>query len=201
MGNVKLAIRTTISFLLFICIYGFNFSVTAESSNSQNLGVNTDGRHEVTFIRDSDNACTQCHKDSKETRQGTHGEKVVAEIGRDLKCVECHNTIGPDHRENPSQVTKFSAAQSQIGTHKTLLDFDAILKATGNCTECHTSERLQEKTWVHDVHAKKATCSSCHVIHADGEKEGMQALERKAQIAQCVDCHKDFNLKKEDKGE
>ncbi|NQZ91031.1 MAG: cytochrome c nitrite reductase pentaheme subunit [Moritella sp.] len=201
MGNAKLAIRTTISFLLFICIYGFNFSAAAESPESSVINASTDSRHEVTFNRDSDYACTQCHKDSKETRQGTHGEKVVAELGRDLKCVECHNTVGPNHRENASQVTKFSSAQSEIGTHKNLLDFGAILKATGNCTECHTSEKLQEKTWVHDVHAKKATCSSCHVIHADGEKEGMQALERKEQIAQCVDCHKDFNLKKEDKGE
>lgn len=201
MGNVKLAIRTTISFLLFICIYGFNFSAAAESPDHSVINASTDSRHEVTFNRDSDNACTQCHKDSKETRQGTHGEKVVAELGRDLKCVECHNTIGPNHRESASQVTKFSSAQSEIGTHKNLLDFGAILKATSNCTECHTSEKLQEKTWVHDVHAKKATCSSCHVIHADGEKEGMQALERKEQIAQCVDCHKDFNLIKEDKGE
>ncbi|WP_017221427.1 multiheme c-type cytochrome [Moritella dasanensis] len=201
MGNVKLAIRTTISFLLIICIYGLNFSVAAESSDHDALTTSADSRHQVTFIRDSDNACTQCHKDSKETRQGTHGEKATVKLGRDLKCVECHNTIGPDHRENASQVTTYSAAQSEVGTHKSLLDFDAILKATGNCTECHTSERLQEKTWVHDVHAKKATCSSCHVIHADGEKEGMQALERKAQIAQCVDCHKDFNLIKKDKGE
>lgn len=201
MGNVKLAIRTTISFLLFICIYGFNFSVTAESPERSATNASADSRHEVTFNRDSDYACTQCHKDSKETRQGTHGEKVVKEIGRDLKCVECHNTIGPDHRENASEVTKFSPAQSKVGTHKNLLDFDAILKATGNCTDCHTPEKLQEKTWVHDVHAKKATCSSCHIIHADGEKEGMQALERKAQIAECVDCHKDFNFKQEDKGE
>lgn len=201
MGNVKLAIRTTISFLLFICIYGFNFSVTAESPTRSNIDESTNSRHEVTFNRDSDYACTQCHKDSKETRQGTHGEKAVEKIGRDLKCVECHNTVGPNHREDTAKVTKFSPAQSEIGSHKNLLDFDAILKATGNCTECHTPKKLQEKTWVHDVHAKKATCSSCHVIHADGEKEGMQALERKEQIAQCVDCHKDFNLKKEDKGE
>ena len=201
MGNVKLAIRTTISFLLFICIYGFNFSAAAESPDRSVINANTDSRHEVPINRDSDYACTQCHKDSKETRQGTHGEKVVAELGRDLKCVECHNTVGPNHRENASQVTKFSSAQSEIGTHKNLIDFGAILKATGYCTECHTSQKLQEKTWVHDVHAKKATCSSCHVIHADGEKEGMQALERKEQIAQCVDCHKDFNLIKEDKGE
>ena len=88
MGNVKLAIRTTISFLLFICIYGFNFSAAAESPDRSVINANTDSRHEVTFNRDSDDACTQCHKDSKETRQGTHGEKVVAEIGRDLKCVE-----------------------------------------------------------------------------------------------------------------
>lgn len=201
MGNVKLAIRTTISLLLFMCIYGFNFSVTAESLDRSNLEASTDSRHEVTFNRDSDYACTQCHKDSKETRQGTHGEKAAIELGRDIKCVECHNSIGPNHREDASQVTQFSPAQSEIGTHKNWLDFDAILTATSNCTECHTPKELQEQTWVHDVHAKKATCSSCHVIHADGEKEGMQALEPKAQIAECVDCHKDFNLIKKDKGE
>ncbi|MEH6453414.1 MAG: multiheme c-type cytochrome, partial [Psychromonas sp.] len=115
---------------------------------------------------------------------------------------ECHESIGPNHRVDAPQVIKYSAAQSKIGQqNKVLLDSDAILKANSNCTDCHAPDDLREKAWVHDVHAKNATCSSCHSVHVDGDKVGIQALDGKQKIGMCVDCHSDFNLIDEDKGE
>ena len=204
MDNLKLTMHTMINLLLLICIYGFSFNVSAETSSSTSTKTaNTDDtRHQVTFNRDKDYACVQCHKQSQKTLHGTHGENVIAKLGSEVKCVECHETIGANHRVNAPQVVKYTAAQSKIGIENSaLLDSDAILKANANCTDCHTSDKLREKAWVHDVHAKNATCSSCHSVHADGDKVGIQALDKKQKIGMCVDCHSDFNLADKDKGE
>jgi cytochrome c-type protein NrfB len=201
MGNVKLAIHTVLSFVFALCIFGLSFNVAADTSSAPEKAVESttsDGRHVVTFNRDSDYACTQCHKQSKKTLHGTHGEKALEKIGRDLKCVECHNSVGPDHRDGAPKVTKYTASQSKIGTDKNVLSHDDIFQANSNCTDCHKPQKLQKKTWVHDVHALNLTCSACHVVHADGEQEGIQALERKSQIKMCVDCHSDFNSIKEE---
>ncbi len=199
MDNAKLAVTTLINALLILCIYGFSSTVSAETS-SPNKAEQNSTRHVVTYNRDSDYKCTQCHKDAKQTLSGTHGEKAAEKLGKELKCVQCHDSISAEHRENSPKVTKYSAAQSKAGKNKHQLNFDSILDSTANCNECHTPERLREKNWTHDVHAKNATCSNCHVVHADGEKQGIQAKPKKLQIEFCVECHQDFNST-DDQGE
>lgn len=191
MDNIKLAFTAVINTLLIFCITGFLSTVSAETPPTKALQVDT--RHVVTYNRDSDYKCTQCHQESKKALFGTHGEKATEKLGKELKCVQCHDTISADHRENSPTVTKFFAAQSKAGTKKHQLNFESILSSTANCNECHTSEKLREKNWTHDVHAKNATCSNCHTVHADGTKQGIQAKPKKQQIEFCVECHQDFN--------
>ncbi|WP_022943019.1 multiheme c-type cytochrome [Psychromonas hadalis] len=191
MDNVKLAIATMINALLILCITGFLSTVSAETPPTKAHQV--DIRHVVTYNRDSDYKCTQCHKDAKQSLLNTHGEKVTEELGKELKCVQCHDTISADHRENSPTVTKYSPAQSKMSSNKHQLSFESILSSTANCTECHTPAKLREQNWTHDVHAKNATCSNCHVVHADGETQGIQAKPKKQQIEMCVACHQDFN--------
>ena len=192
MDNAKLAITTIINSLLIICIYGFSSTVFAETSPPINAEKNST-RHVVTYNRDSDYKCTQCHKDSKQALQGTHGEKAMKELGKELKCVQCHDSISAEHRENSPKVTKYTPAQSKIIKGKHQLNFESILNSAANCNECHTPEKLREADWTHDVHAKNATCSNCHTVHADGEKEGIQSQPKKQQVEFCVECHQDFN--------
>ncbi|MCP4323552.1 MAG: cytochrome c nitrite reductase pentaheme subunit [Psychromonas sp.] len=199
MDNVKLTITTLINALLILCVYGFSSTVSAETPHENSAQENS-SRHVVTYNRDSDYKCTQCHKDAKEKLFGTHGEEATKKIGKELKCTQCHDSISADHRENSPKVTKYFPAQSKVVADKHQLSFDSILDSNANCSECHTPERLRKKDWTHDVHAKNATCSNCHVVHADGKKQGIQAKSKKQQIEVCVACHKDFNAT-DDQGE
>ena len=195
MGNIKLAIVIMLKSILAFCLYGYSLHAVADTSTLQS--EDTSGRHEVTLIRDKDYKCIQCHKDSKETLMGSHGEDAHNIIGREVNCTECHNSIGPDHREGAPEVTKFSSAQSKKGTEKVYLDPELILKANSQCTDCHKPKYLQKDSWTHDVHAKNLTCSNCHDVHA--KKSKILGLERKEQIQMCVDCHSDFNQKEEER--
>lgn len=152
MGKVKLAIATMLKLTFAFCLYGLSLNVAADESPQ--VEANSSNRHEVTLIRDRDYACTQCHKDEKETLKGSHGEESFAILKRDVNCVECHKSIGPDHREGAPQVMKYSAAQSKVGTEKVTLSFDEILQANSQCTDCHTPDRLREDSWTHDVTLK-----------------------------------------------
>jgi len=192
MDNVKSAISRIINVMLILCIYGLSSTVSAETPAQENAQKDNT-RHVVTYNRDSDYKCTQCHKDSKQALQGTHGEKVIEKLGKEVKCVQCHDNISAEHRENAPLVTKYSPAQSKQAKNKHQLNFDSILNSTANCNACHTPERLREDNWTHDVHAKNATCSNCHVVHADGKKQGIQAKGKKQQVEFCVTCHQDFN--------
>ncbi|MCG9748912.1 cytochrome c nitrite reductase pentaheme subunit [Vibrio brasiliensis] len=196
MGNIKLAIVIMLKSILAFCLYGYSLHAVADTSTVQSEA--TSARHEVTLIRDKDYKCIQCHKDSKDTLSGSHGEDAHKILGREVNCTECHNNIGPDHREGAPQVTKYSSAQSAVGTDKVFLDPKEILKANSQCTDCHTPERLRDDGWTHDVHAKNLTCSNCHDVH--GKKTKVLGLERKERIKLCVDCHADFNqLKNKEK--
>ncbi|OIQ25576.1 cytochrome c nitrite reductase pentaheme subunit [uncultured Vibrio sp.] len=195
MGNIKLAIAIMLKSLLAFCLYGYSLHAVADTSTLQS--EDTTGRHEVTLIRDKDYKCVQCHKDSKETLAGSHGEEAHSILGREVNCTDCHNGIGPDHREGAPEVNKFSSAQSKQGTEKVFLDPELILDANSQCTECHTPSKLQEKSWTHDVHAKNLTCSNCHDVHANKAK--VLGIERKETIQMCVDCHSDFNQKEEER--
>ncbi|WP_038177116.1 MULTISPECIES: cytochrome c nitrite reductase pentaheme subunit [Vibrio] len=194
MGNIKLAMVIMLKSLLAFCLYGYSLHAVADTSTLQS--EEPLARHEVTFIRDKDYKCIQCHKDAKQTLAGSHGEEAHKALGREVNCTECHNNIGPDHREGASIVTKYSSAQSQLGTDKVFLDPQAILKANSQCVDCHQPQPLRESSWTHDVHAKNLTCSNCHDVHASKTK--VLGLEHKQRIKLCVDCHSDFNhLKKE----
>lgn len=202
MGNVKIAMCTVLTGLLVICTYGLSFSVVADPepqrATSEVVSSNSASeKHQVTFIRDQDYKCVQCHKDSKKTLQGTHGDVIHAQTKRDVSCVDCHSSISSQHRDGAPEVNKLGASQSVAGTHKTVFDKASIFSKNQTCIDCHEATELREKNWTHDVHAVNLTCASCHTVHA--EKDAMKGLERKAQIKVCVDCHSD--LKKEELGE
>ncbi|MFC5077702.1 Cytochrome c-type protein NrfB precursor [Vibrio thalassae] len=196
MGNVKLTMAIMLQALLALTLYGYSLNALADHATLAKEGGAQ--RHKVELIRDKDYKCLQCHKDSKKTLAGSHGETAVDSIGSELNCTQCHSNIGPDHRDGASTVIKYHPAQSQPGTNKTWLDPEAILKANSRCTECHQPEPLRKDSWTHDVHAKNLTCTNCHSVHA--EKAKVLSYDHKAQIKLCVDCHKDFNEKREEEG-
>ncbi len=195
MGSFKLAIAIMLKLLFAFCLNGYSLHAVADESVISDKSSSE--RHEVTLIRDRDYKCTQCHKDSKETLFGSHGENSHQSLGRDINCTECHNNIGPEHRDGAPLVTKYSSAQSQQGTDKSLLSPEDILQANSQCTGCHTPEDLRTNSWTHDVHAKNLTCSNCHNVH--DVKGKVLGLEPKKQIDMCVDCHSDFNQIKEER--
>ncbi len=195
MGNIKLAIVIMLKSILAFCLYGHSLHAVADTSTAQPEGKST--RHEVTFIRDKDYKCIQCHKDSKQTLMGSHGSEAQKVLDRTIGCTECHNNIGPEHRDGAPLVTKYSSIQSQPGTGKHSLTPDAILKANSQCVDCHQPHDLRDSSWTHDVHAKNLTCSNCHDVHANKAKVlGLE--DNKEQIELCVDCHSDFNQLKEE---
>ena len=193
MGNIKLAIVIMLKSLLAFCLYGYSIHALADSPTVDS--VTDSARHEVELIRDKDYKCVQCHKDSKDTLFGSHGEKAHQVLGREVNCTECHNNVGPDHREGAPVVTKYRSAQSMLGTDSELLTTESILQANSECIDCHEPQSLQESDWTHDVHAQNLTCSNCHDVHA--KKSKVLALDKKERIKLCVDCHSDFNQLKE----
>ncbi|MFA0568989.1 MAG: cytochrome c nitrite reductase pentaheme subunit [Vibrio gallaecicus] len=193
MGNIKLAIVIMLKSLLAFCLYGYSIHALADSPTVDS--VTDSARHEVELIRDKDYKCVQCHKDSKDTLLGSHGEKAHKALGREVNCTECHNNISPDHREGAPIVTKYRSAQSMLGTDSELLTPESVLQANSECTDCHEPQSLQDSDWTHDVHAQNLTCSNCHDVHA--KKSKVLALDKKERIKLCVDCHSDFNQLKE----
>ncbi|WP_070962796.1 cytochrome c nitrite reductase pentaheme subunit [Vibrio sonorensis] len=189
MGKIKLAIVIMLKIILAFCLYGYSLHVVSDSNISKQR--EQEDRHVVTPIRDKDYKCTQCHKDAKETLLQSHGEGSQKILQRELTCTECHNNIGPDHREGAPQVIKYSSAQSEHGSNKTFLTPEEVLKANQLCTDCHQPQYLQEDSWTHDVHADNLTCSNCHDVH--GNKGKVLSLDHKEKIQLCVDCHSDFN--------
>ncbi|MCJ2376514.1 cytochrome c nitrite reductase pentaheme subunit [Vibrio sp. ZSDZ34] len=194
MGNIKLTMGMMLQALLLLCLYGFSINAFADETTSE-TSVESE-RHKVSLIRDKDYKCVQCHKDSKETLHGSHGDNAFENLGKEVNCTNCHSNIGPDHRDGGSTVIKYHDAQSQPGTNKVLLSQEAILKANSQCTECHQPQYLRKDSWTHDVHAKNLTCSNCHSVHA--EKAKVLSFDHKEKIKMCVDCHKDFNDKREE---
>ncbi|OBT13251.1 cytochrome c nitrite reductase pentaheme subunit [Vibrio sp. UCD-FRSSP16_10] len=194
MGNIKLTIATLLRIFIASCLFGYSINALANDGVPSNSA--TSERFKVEFTRDKDYKCTQCHKDSKHTLAGSHGQNVIDKIGKEVNCTDCHSNIGPDHRDGASTVTKYSDAQSQAGTDKHQLPTDQILKANSMCTDCHTPERLQKANWTHDVHAKNLTCTNCHTVHATDAK--VLSFDRKAKIGTCVDCHSDINHQREE---
>ncbi|MFA0441855.1 cytochrome c nitrite reductase pentaheme subunit [Vibrio sp. 10N.286.49.C2] len=197
MGNVKLTITIMLQALLAFSFYGFSLNAFADDAAFPQEGA-AQQRYKVELIRDKDYKCVQCHKDSKQTLAGSHGEDAMAALGKEVNCTQCHSNIGPDHRDGASTVIQYHEAQSQAGSDKTQLNSVAILKANQLCTDCHQPPELRKANWTHDVHAKNLTCSNCHSVHA--EKAKALSYDHKTTIKMCVDCHKDFNELREEEG-
>ncbi|EEX66594.1 MULTISPECIES: cytochrome c nitrite reductase pentaheme subunit [Vibrio] len=195
MGKVQFAIAIMLKSLLAFCLYGYSIYAVAESSDKKSEA--SPQRHEVTFIRDADYKCVQCHKDAKNTLLESHSEQALQQAGRELNCTNCHSNIGPEHRNGAEDVTKYFSAQSQPGNEKVYLEPEQILQANSVCMDCHQPEKLREKSWTHDVHAKNLTCSNCHTVHAMDAK--VLSFDHKQKIKLCVDCHSDFKAKEEEK--
>lgn len=75
MGNIKLAIVIMLKTILAFCLYGYSLHAVAADSSAP-IAEESSTRHEVTLIRDKDYKCIQCHKDSKESLQQSHGENA-----------------------------------------------------------------------------------------------------------------------------
>ncbi|MGL5429971.1 MAG: cytochrome c nitrite reductase pentaheme subunit [Vibrio sp.] len=195
MGKVQFAIAIMLKFLLAFCLYGYSIYAVAESSDKKSEA--SPQRHKVTFIRDADYKCVQCHKDAKNTLLESHSEQALQLEGRELSCTNCHSNIGPEHRNGAEDVTKYFDAQSRLGTEKIYLEPEQILQANKVCMDCHQPEKLREKSWTHDVHAKNLTCSNCHTVHATAAK--VLSFDHKQKIKLCVDCHSDFKAKEGEK--
>lgn len=193
MGNTKLTISIMLKLLLVLCSFGYSIHVYAQMPLEPE--ASSVSRHIVEITRDKDMKCIQCHKEAKHSLHGSHGENVLKKRGSEINCTTCHGNIGPDHRENGSTVTKFHSAQSKTAPHKQHLSQQEILQANEQCVACHTPHDLQKANWTHDVHAKNLTCSNCHQVHA--KKAKVLDMDATQKVKMCVDCHADFNPKKE----
>jgi len=193
MGNIKLTMNIMLPLLFALCLLGLSMNVLADEDVTDHLA--TSERYQVKLTRDPDYKCIQCHKDSKQTLAGTHGQNIIDTLGKPAYCTDCHSNIGPDHRDGGSTVIKYADAQSQAGTDKNQLPQKQILQANHACMDCHTPESLRQGSWTHDVHAKNLTCSNCHDVHAKEAK--VLSFDRKELVKMCVDCHADFNHKRQ----
>ncbi|MGF1727012.1 cytochrome c nitrite reductase pentaheme subunit [Photobacterium nomapromontoriensis] len=199
MATYKVALNSVVTLFVAMCIWGFSINVAADSQPAEATSVSSSvssqelGRHVVEFNRDRDYACTQCHKDEKDTLKGAHSDAIHAQTNRNITCVDCHSNVGKDHRDGAPVVTKFAPSQSVAGSEKTAADVAWITQQNETCVECHDPKDLREVNWIHDVHAVDLSCASCHTIHP--QTDPMKGIDRKSKIKLCVDCHSD--LKKE----
>ncbi|MFV0576000.1 MAG: cytochrome c nitrite reductase pentaheme subunit [Vibrio sp.] len=161
-----------------------------EQAASQQKSQDQSGEFAVSFVRDKNYACTQCHKDDHDALKGEHAKAMNEKTGRNVGCVDCHSTISPEHRNGAPHVVKFKQGQAVAGKEKPAQDAAWISKQNAQCLDCHEGKQLREANWTHDVHAQSLTCASCHKIHP--EKDPMQDIERKPRIKMCVDCHSDM---------
>lgn len=217
MGDSRLTIGILLKSLLILCLYGFsvNHAVAADGTATSKAETATKAvpkaKKTTRKRRDPDAKCLQCHSSSRITQHETHGDSATEILGKPVSCESCHNKIGSKHRKGAKKVTKYSSAQSQAGTKKTLLTQDEVFKANKECVECHDATSLQKASWTHDVHALNLTCSNCHDVHIATKKSkkmrtkakikkkndtGVNVLQfesHKDIVGMCVDCHADFN--------
>lgn len=176
--------------VVFVLLTGFHSTLAnAEDSTPVASNAESTSKHVVTFTRDRDYACLQCHKDDENPLKGKHATAINPHNSREVGCVDCHGKIAPDHRDRASKVNVLKPAQTQAGTNKLIQSSEKIFKQNEQCVACHEPKELQKVNWTHDVHAKQLTCSSCHNIHASVDP--MQDIKRKDKIQMCVDCHSD----------
>ncbi|WP_429035771.1 cytochrome c nitrite reductase pentaheme subunit [Aeromonas veronii] len=139
--------------------------------------------HEVEFLRNPDQACTDCHKEQSEGMHGKHGQATNPNNLAPVTCTNCHGQPSPQHREGVKDVMRFSHSLKD----KESIKLYPISEQNGVCMSCHEPKPLREALWAHDVHATKLTCTSCHQLHP--AKEPMVGIPEKSRIKLCVDCH------------
>lgn len=185
-----------VSLLLVLLV--FSFVASAESSIKPTEQVETT-QQSVSFIRDKNYACTQCHKDQHDLLQGAHAKAMNKKTGRNVGCIDCHNDVGPEHRNGAKNVVKFNAKQTVAGTQKPVSSPEMVSKQNGQCLGCHEVKQLRKGSWTHDVHALKLSCSSCHKVHPTVDP--IKGIKRKPRIQMCVDCHSDMTKHKKQEEE
>lgn len=202
MDGLKITIRQVIHRgVLLLSLVFFSFLLTipaqAEPMTITQVDQSQSDQYAVSFVRDKNYACTQCHKDEHDTLKGEHANAVNEKTGRNVGCIDCHNTISPQHRNGAPHVVKFKSGQVMAGRDKPAQDPTWVQKQNAQCIDCHQGQTLREANWTHDVHAMSLTCASCHKIHP--QHDPMQGIDRKSRIKMCVDCHSDMTaIKQED---
>lgn len=175
----------------FVLILGLFFSTTLYAASDDGATVQSSSKNEaqVNFVRDKNYACTQCHKDEESQLDGAHKNEINSKTQRHVGCIDCHQKIGPKHRDGAKDVTHFKAGQTKAGTEKPAHDKAWIAKQNKQCTECHTGDQLRKAEWTHDVHVQKLTCASCHKIHPS--QDPMKDIKHDNRVQKCIDCHGD----------
>ncbi|MDD1795076.1 cytochrome c nitrite reductase pentaheme subunit [Enterovibrio sp. ZSDZ42] len=199
MSNLKASPFWSATIIAALCLWGISLTVATanEGVSAQTSGDSVSQQHEVTFQRNPDYACTQCHKDEENQLAGTHGEAINPHTNRDMTCIDCHTGITEDHRDGAKDVVKFDHSQSVAGTDIPAASLAWILQQNTQCEACHEPLDLREANWTHDVHARDLTCTSCHDVHP--KQDPMKGITRKDNIQLCVDCHSDQTKAREEK--
>ncbi len=119
--------------------------------------------------------CATCHKDvSKGFATNPHSKMVLMHGDKGITCENCHGA-GKAHVEGGGDVTKiFNPAKA------TAKEVDA------KCLSCHAGTH---PNFDRSPHAKaNVGCTSCHSIHASGDRDH---LLKASQPTLCFQCHTD----------
>ncbi|MGL6554628.1 cytochrome c nitrite reductase pentaheme subunit [Aeromonas jandaei] len=158
-------------------------SLQGQAADTASAPAALPATHDVTFLRNPDKACTDCHKEQSDGMHGKHGQATNPNNLAPVTCTNCHGQPSPKHREGVKDVMRFSDSFN----NKQSTESYPIAEQNGVCMSCHEPKELREALWAHDVHATKLTCTSCHQLHP--AKEPMVEIPEKSRIKLCVDCH------------
>ncbi|MGL6265394.1 cytochrome c nitrite reductase pentaheme subunit [Aeromonas jandaei] len=158
-------------------------SLQGQAADTASAPAALPATHDVTFLRNPDKACTDCHKEQRDGMHGKHGQATNPNNLAPVTCTNCHGQPSPKHREGVKDVMRFSDSFN----NKQSTESYPIAEQNGVCMSCHEPKELREALWAHDVHATKLTCTSCHQLHP--AKEPMVEIPEKSRIKLCVDCH------------
>lgn len=198
MSNLKASPFWSATIIAALCLWGISMHVATASEGDPALSGEkpSEQHYEVTFQRNPDYACTQCHKDEENKLAGAHGDVINPKTNRNMTCIDCHTDVTEKHRDGAEDVVKFDHSQSVKGTNIPAASIEWITQQNAACETCHEPTDLREANWTHDVHARDLTCSSCHDVHP--QQDPMKGITRKDKIQTCVDCHSDQTKAREE---
>lgn len=199
MSNLKAKSLWSAIAISALCFWGISLTVATASEKDlvQTSARSNTKQFEVSFQRDPNYACIQCHKKEENKLLGTHGSVINPKTDRNFTCIDCHTDVTEKHRDGAKDVVKFNHAQTAMGTQIPSSSINAIAKQNEQCENCHQPEDLRKANWTHDVHARDLTCSSCHDIHP--KQDPMKGILQQDKIQLCVDCHSDQTKALEEK--